>query len=376
MAARIKTKYPGVYYREGKRIGRPGLEKIYYIVFKKDGKVYEEKVGRQFKDDMTPARAAGMRAERIEGKRLSRKEFRQQKKAERNKWTINRLWQEYKAARPDLRDLGTDEARFRKYIQPHFGSKEPKIIVPLDVDRLRIVLSKEKKPATVRAVLEILRRTVNFGVKRQLCEGLVFPITMPKVNNVTTEDLDERQLIRLLEVLEHDRNRRIANMMKLALLTGMRRGELFRLKWQDIDFRRGFITIRDPKGGMDQQIPLNLAARRVFKEQPKTSEYVFPGRGKGHLTNIKKAANRIKREAGLPKDFRPLHGLRHVYASTLASSGRVDMYTLQKLLTHKSPQMTQRYAHLRDEALRKASNLAGKLIGGMDIALDKARQNK
>jgi site-specific recombinase XerD len=62
------------------------------------------------------------------------------------------------------------------------------------------------------------------------------------------------------------------------------------------------------------------------------------------------------------KGFRPLHGLRHVYASMLASSGKVDMYTLQKLLTHKSPQMTQRYAHLRDEALRRAADLAGELI--------------
>jgi integrase len=46
----------------------------------------------------------------------------------------------------------------------------------------------------------------------------------------------------------------------------------------------------------------------------------------------------------------------------LASSGKVDMYTLQKLLTHKSPQMTQRYAHLRDETLRRAADLAGELI--------------
>jgi site-specific recombinase XerD len=71
----------------------------------------------------------------------------------------------------------------------------------------------------------------------------------------------------------------------------------------------------------------------------------------------------IRKEAGLPKDFRPLHGLRHVYASMLASSGQVDLYTLQKLLTHKSSVMTQRYAHLRDEALRRASDLAGDLIG-------------
>jgi integrase len=46
----------------------------------------------------------------------------------------------------------------------------------------------------------------------------------------------------------------------------------------------------------------------------------------------------------------------------LASSGQVDLYTLQKLLTHKSPAMTQRYAHLRDEALRRASDLAGELF--------------
>jgi integrase len=46
----------------------------------------------------------------------------------------------------------------------------------------------------------------------------------------------------------------------------------------------------------------------------------------------------------------------------LASSGQVDMYTLQKLLTHKSPQMTQRYAHLRDDALKRASELAGDII--------------
>jgi integrase len=70
----------------------------------------------------------------------------------------------------------------------------------------------------------------------------------------------------------------------------------------------------------------------------------------------------LRTAAGLPSDFRPFHGLRHAFASMLASSGQVDMYTLQKLLTHKSPLMTQRYAHLRDETLRKASTLAGNII--------------
>jgi integrase len=78
--------------------------------------------------------------------------------------------------------------------------------------------------------------------------------------------------------------------------------------------------------------------------------------------DINKQVNQIKAAAGLPRDFRALHGLRHFYASMLASSGQVDLYTLQKLLTHKTPGMTQRYAHLRDQALRQAADLAGNII--------------
>jgi integrase len=150
----------------------------------------------------------------------------------------------------------------------------------------------------------------------------------------------------------------------MALFTGLRRGELFKLQWQDVDFDRGFIHIRTPKGGQDQKIPLNPAARELLEAHPRTgSPFVFPGRGGNQRTDINKQVTRIKEAAGLPKDFRALHGLRHVYASMLASSGQVDLYTLQKLLTHKSAAMTQRYAHLRDEALRRASDLAGDLLG-------------
>ena len=151
--------------------------------------------------------------------------------------------------------------------------------------------------------------------------------------------------------------------MKMALFTGMRRGELFRLSWNDIDFEKGFIHLRDTKGGRDQRIPLNESAQKLLENFPKSkSQFVFPGRDGGQRVDIKRHVNRIKRAAGLPKEFRALHGLRHTYASMLASSGQVDMYTLQKLLTHKSPLMTQRYAHLRDETLKSASKLAGDLI--------------
>jgi integrase len=365
---RIKTTYPGVFYREVERIGGTGTEKVYYIIFKKDGKALEEKVGRQYVDDMTPARAARIRAERIEGKRPSRKENREQqeaqRKAEQNRWTINRLWEEYKAQHP-IKGLAQDESRYIKYIRPYFSDKEPSDLVSLDVDRVRIKLLKTKKPQTVKNVLALLRRIINFGAKKGLCLPIGFFIQMPtKINNLKTEDLSDEEMRRFLSALDEDHDNQVVDLMKLALCTGMRRGELFRLKWEDLDFDRGFIHIRDPKGGPDQIIPLNRSARQILVNHPRAddSPFVFPGRGGRQRIEIRKAANRIKKRAGLPEDFRPLHGLRHTYASMLASSGQVDLYTLQKLLTHKSPDMTQRYAHLRDGAMKNASNLASEII--------------
>ena len=100
-----------------------------------------------------------------------------------------------------------------------------------------------------------------------------------------------------------------------------------------------------------------------MKEHPDTeSEFVFPGEGGQLRKKSPRSLNRIKLKAQLPEDFRMLQGLRHVYASHLASSGKVDLYKLQKLLTHKSPLMTQRYAHLRNEALMDASNVISEII--------------
>lgn len=368
MSSRFKTKYPGVYYREAKRIGGKGDEKVFYIVFKKDGKVIEEKVGRQYADDITPAKASSIRAERIEGRRLSRQQVKQQqeadKKAQANKWTIERLWQEYKNQHPELKGMHTYQSVYNLHIKPYFADREPKDILPLDVQRVKNRLLKNRSPQTVQHVLEQIRRIITFGVRNKLCAGIDFKIDMPKVDNIKTEDLTPKQLQDLLKAIQEDPHPYAGPMMKIALFTGMRRGEMFRLKWSDIEEERRFINIRNPKGGEDQKIPLNDETLDLLKTINKVedSPYVFPGRNGRQRTSIRHQINRIKKTAGLPKDFRPLHGLRHVYATMLASSGKVDMYTLQKLLTHKDPKMTQRYAHLRDETLKKASNLAGELI--------------
>ncbi len=359
---RHKTTYPGVFYREAKRIGGPGLEKVFYIVFKQNGEVIEEKVGRQFKNNMSPAKAATIRGERIEGKRSSPKQIRQQ--ASETKWTISQLWQGYSSKKLLSKSLATDRGRFQKFIEPTLGNKEPQELSPMDLDRLRIGVAKNHKPQTVKHAIALLVRIINHGARLGLCPGLSFKAPAIKVHNLKTEDLSPDQLSNLLVAMEQEYDIQAANFMKMALITGMRRGELFKLQWQDVDFDRGFIHIRGPKGGQDQKIPMNQAARRLLQGHPRddNSPFVFPGRGGKQRTCPPKRIDVIKEQAGLPKDFRPLHGLRHVYASMLASSGQVDLYTLQKLLTHKSAAMTTRYAHLRDETLRRAADVAGNLF--------------
>lgn len=363
---RFETIYPGVYYINGASIASAKPEKIYYIRYRKDGKPIEEKAGRQFQDDMTPSRANGMRTRRIEGE-ASNKERREaieaEKKAQEDKWTIDRLWNLYQEALTNDKSRISDKGRYDKHLKNHFGGKEPKELILLDVDRLRLKLLKNLSPQSVKHILTLLSRIINYGVKRGLCEPLPFHIKKPTVNNLKTEDLNSEQLQSLLKAIEEDENDHARGIMKLALFTGMRKGELFKLKWRDIDFERGFITIHNPKGGTDQKIPLNESARALLQEHRREeSKFVFPGSGGRQRVTIRVPVNRIKKRAGLPKDFRPLHGLRHVYASMLASSGQVDMYVLQRLLTHKDGRMTQRYAHLRDEALKKASDLAGSII--------------
>ncbi len=362
---RYKTKYAGVYYIEGQ--GVSGSEKIFYIMYRRNGKLIEEKAGRQYQDDMTPARAAGIRARRIEGEELPNSERREADRIEneaKEKWTISNLWKEYELQKSDSKSLRIDKIRFEMYLKSDFGAKEPQEIIQLDVDRLRINLLKKLSPQSVKHILALLRRIVNFGVQKQLCQNIGFKIQLPEVHNNKTEDLSQEQLQKLLKTIDESEDLVAANMMRIALFTGMRRGEMFKLKWDDIDFYKGFISLRDPKGKEPQKIPLNDSAKLVFKSIPHDkSGFVFNmNKGGPFKTDLRRRLNRIRDAAGIPNNFRALHGLRHVYASMLASSGQVDMYTLQKLLTHKSPQMTQRYAHLRDETLKKASNLAGNLI--------------
>lgn len=372
---RKKTDYPGVYVATGTDPATGKAEKVYYIRYRlkqPDGfwKEHTEAAGRQYRDKMTARKASVIRARKMHGDDLPNRERRAKAEAAKLKrsWTVSALWQEYKRAKPGLKDNGSFESIFNKYIAPHFGEKMPKDILALDIDRLKRRQLKDKSPQTVAHVLELLRRLCNFGSKRGLCQGLTFTIEMPRVHNQKTETLTPAQFSRLIEAIDdHIKNQTLlpgVYMMRFALLTGMRRSEMFRLEWSDIDRHQKTITIRNSKGGGDPVIPLSSHAAKLLdwmKKDDNSSPYVFSGRSGGKLVDIKKQVNRIKAEAGLPADFRGLHGLRHVYASMLVSNG-VSLDVVSRLLTHKGRTVTHRYAHFEDGVLRQASELAGELL--------------
>jgi len=417
------TRYNGVYFITGTD-SQGKQEKVFYVSYYRNGKRHFEKAGRQRQNGMTAYGASLLRTARIEGRELPNVERREAeraaKDAEAGRWTFDRLWREWKAANPHKKGRVNDDNRYRTHLEGPFGDKEPRELVPLDVERIRVRMLKgaapppgrrfdpnarrrvdyreatkrelaenamenaakrEKKPyavGTVKSVLSLLTRIANFGVKRQLCEGLRFKVESPKGAKERTEDMTADQMAAYIRTCREWPDAQAGNFQLLMLHTGMRRSEVRNLKWSDVDKERGFLLLRDPKGGEDVRIPLSDQAAKILEELPQVvrNPFVFPGeRGKGPrgARQIADSSRAIRDAAGLPADFRPNHGLRHTFASHLASSGETDLYTLSKLLTHKSPTMTKRYAHLTDTALKRAANVMGRIVEQAAPELKKAK---
>lgn len=142
----------------------------------------------------------------------------------------------------------------------------------------------------------------------------------------------------------------------VALNTGCRRGELFNLKWTDIDFVGRILTVvgATAKSGKTRHIPLNDEAFEVLQkwyEQRKKSELVFPSPDGGRMDNISTSWKRLMKDAKI-QNFR-FHDCRHDFASKLVMAG-VDLNTVRELLGHSDIKMTLRYAHLAPEKLAAA----------------------
>ena len=347
---RHSTEFSGVYFVE-----LANENKSFFIRYKRNGKSVEERAGRS-NEGWDAELAYLLRSERMSVIEFQAGNIQHGSDLKTGRhWTFSKIFEKYLRLRPDLKGRENDIYRFKNYLEMDFADIAPEDLSHGDVERFRHNLqNKGLKPATVGHVLELLRRLANFAVKKNYCRGLSFKLEMPKVENQKTEDLSQHQLEKLLQVLEEEPDLQVSNLVRMALYTGMRRGELFELCWSDIDFHNKTITVRSGKKGQYPTIPMNEMAEKVLAEHahvPGSSKFVFPGRNGKKRTECKRALLRIRKNAGLPEDFRLLQGLRHVYATMLVSSGKVDLETLQSLLTQKSPLMTQRYAHLLDQSV-------------------------
>ncbi len=392
---RIK-KYLGVYGYDStarKVNGKPDI--CYYVMYKFDGKNRTEKIG-WLSEGYTGQLAAEVRAQRMRKARHSGEvKTTSEIRAERKR--TNRTLLEVKRHYFDsehgkvLKGRGADLSRWDNHLA-HLNIRSVPELSQLEIERIKVAMKmKELSPATIDHVLRLLRRIINHGVKYNMCPVLSFKIEFPKVNNIVTEYLTSEEVARLLYTLDNWKRQDIARMVKMAWLTGMRRGELFSLKQEHLNFTHRLIAISEPKGGEDATIPMSDAVSELLvaqihfldneqkrrekryhntaKSMPEWTDngYIFPGihgkkrKGCGAINNIKK-------EAGLPAAFRPFHGLRHHLAVTLASSGEYTLDMIGELLTHKDSSVTRRYAAFLPEVKKKASDRAAEILQGQVAA--------
>lgn len=154
-----------------------------------------------------------------------------------------------------------------------------------------------------------------------------------------------------------------------ALNTGMRRGEILGLKWDEhIDLKHGFILLNKTKNGERREIPINDTLRSVFQGLTRRLDvsYVFYDPITGNpYQDVKRSFKTALKKVKI-QDFH-FHDTRHTFASHLVMAG-VDITTVSRLLGHKSLTMTLRYAHLAPAHMQKAVNILDNALNEKTIS--------
>ncbi len=161
--------------------------------------------------------------------------------------------------------------------------------------------------------------------------------------------LSEQERVSLLNACRESYLPALYPIVVLALSTGMRQGEILRLRWNDIDFDRGQLVIHESKNNERRVVPVASEAYRVLMEFCKTklgdSDFVFSAGAKSGLQAIRKGWDAAVSAAKL-ENFR-FHDLRHSAASYLAMNG-ATLAEISEVLGHKTLAMVKRYAHLSE----------------------------
>ncbi len=265
------------------------------------------------------------------------------------------------------------DATAARHLKRHFGKKTIDQITPLDVERYKhkrkrelLEKAREKDPLVDEREVSFRSFNVEYDVLRKFYRAMIrrgVIDTCPTVGvkkfkeRLTERYLTEAEIEALLKACAASENTSLKAIVLTALNTGLRYSELMSLRVEDLDFNNGLVYVQHTKNGDVARLPMNSHLKAVLKEylgkRINGEGPLWQGEQGRPLTYVRRAFRTALKRAGI-KDFR-FHDLRHTFASQLVMAG-VDLYTVQRLMRHKSFAMTQRYAHLSPEYQRRAIN--------------------
>jgi integrase len=254
-------------------------------------------------------------------------------------------------------------------IKDKIGSKKVAAVEFQDIEKMHRDMSRTAGHRANR-LIAVLSRLFNLAIKwgwleRNPCKGI-------EKNHEEGRErfLTESELSALLSALDDHQDTQAANIIRLLILTGARKSEVLSAAWDMFDLPGAAWTkpSSHTKQNKVHRVTLSVEAVEllggiaVAALHERTNLYVFPGIGKaGHRADIKKNWRAILKAANL--DGVRIHDLRHSAASFALNAGE-SLSTIGRMLGHSQSSTTQRYAHVADQAQRRAANSIGSVYRG------------
>lgn len=238
-----------------------------------------------------------------------------------------------------------------------FGARSLSEITPPIVEQFKTRRKSEKtirttkrSAASVNRELELLSHIFTLAQDHGLVnENPCRRVRKFKLDNRRERVLSKDEEQRLLTALASPRKEYLRVMVLLALHTGMRRGEIGRLTWRDIDFAQRRLFVRRTKTGRNGFVPMNRTVDDLLGSLPRAA-----GDDETLLFEVKwieSAWRKVCEEAKIT-DLR-FHDLRHTFATRMLETG-ASLQDVRDFLGHTSASTTLRYTHSNSSALRKA----------------------